>query len=91
MTDNGPRSLPERYCRCTSIIGLANPDCQVHGNRKRQDSLFDQLASVVRKANEMGCYDAADWISRRVNEGTRIRAAIERAVHDPATKPGWDR
>jgi hypothetical protein len=30
----------------------------------RQDSLYDQMASVLDKANEIGAYDAADWIKR---------------------------
>lgn len=28
----------------------------------RQDSLTEQLRTVMRMANESGCYDAADWI-----------------------------
>ena len=58
-------SLPERYCCCSSIIGWANPHCQIHGSQQRQDSLTDQMRSVVRWANEHGCYDAADWIRER--------------------------
>lgn len=33
----------------------------------RQDSLTDQLKDVVKKANEMGCYDAADFINRKIS------------------------
>lgn len=28
----------------------------------RQDSLTDQMKDVYKKAIEMACYDAADWI-----------------------------
>lgn len=32
----------------------------------RQDSVTDQLRDVHQKANEMGCYDAADWIRNQM-------------------------
>ena len=31
-------------------------------NMNRQDSLTDQMKSVLKLATEAGCYDAADWI-----------------------------
>jgi hypothetical protein len=33
---------------------------------QRQDSVTDQLLDVAKAANEMGCYDAADWIMDRI-------------------------
>jgi len=32
----------------------------------RQDSLYDQLKTVYRLANESGCYDAADYIKMEI-------------------------
>jgi len=32
---------------------------------QRQDSLTDQMRSVIGEANQIGCYDAADWIKER--------------------------
>lgn len=34
---------------------------------QRQDSLTDQLIDVEKKAVEMGCYDASDWIKARLH------------------------
>ena len=31
---------------------------------QRQDSLTDQLRDVVMAANQMGCYDAADFLQK---------------------------
>jgi hypothetical protein len=31
---------------------------------QRPDSLYDQMFDVLEKANDIGCYDAADWIRR---------------------------
>lgn len=39
---------------------------------QRQDSLFDQMADVLQKANEIGCYDAADWIRRVFFDGFEV-------------------
>lgn len=33
---------------------------------QRQDSLKDQMITVVRLAEKAGCYDAADWIKKRM-------------------------
>lgn len=30
----------------------------------RQDSLTDQMETVLNLATEAGCYDAADWLKR---------------------------
>ena len=38
---------------------------------QRQDSLHDQLKTVVKLANAAGCYDAADFIQRVVDDTTR--------------------
>lgn len=37
-------------------------DCQPV--RQRQDSLLEQLADLAQVAEQMGCYDAADWLRR---------------------------
>lgn len=34
---------------------------------QRQDSLHEQMRDVVRAAEQLGCYDAADWIKDRWN------------------------
>jgi hypothetical protein len=31
---------------------------------QRQDSLTDQMETVLKLATEAGCYDAADWLKR---------------------------
>lgn len=33
---------------------------------QRQDSLDDQLQDVIKMATLAGCYDAVDWLARRV-------------------------
>ena len=33
---------------------------------QRQDSLTDQLRTLIDAANKLGCYDAADFISSRL-------------------------
>jgi hypothetical protein len=33
--------------------------------RQRQDSLTDQMKTVVAAAERLGCYDAADWLRDR--------------------------
>lgn len=45
---------------------------------QRQDSLADQLVDVLNAANRMGCYDAADFIRRQVQE-QRDEAARQQA------------
>lgn len=32
---------------------------------QRQDSLTDQMKTVIQLAEKEGCYDAADWIKKR--------------------------
>lgn len=39
---------------------------------QRQDSLYSQMKDVFNAANEIGCYDAADWIKRRFFEGVEL-------------------
>lgn len=35
---------------------------------QRQDSLLDQLSDLLKVANHLGMYDAADWLRRQLNE-----------------------
>jgi len=35
---------------------------------QRQDSLYDQLKTLIRVANEMGCYDASDFLKETVDK-----------------------
>jgi hypothetical protein len=39
---------------------------------QRQDSLISQLKDVYKKANEMGCYDAADLIKKLIDKKLSI-------------------
>lgn len=34
----------------------------------RQDSLYEQLKTLFKLANEHGCYDAADFIKRHIEQ-----------------------
>ena len=34
----------------------------------RQDSLYDQLKTLIGVANEMGCYDASDFLQEQVDK-----------------------
>ena len=38
----------------------------------RQDSLHDQLKTVYDLANKAGCYDAADFIRRKLEKTERL-------------------
>lgn len=50
---------------------------------QRQDSVTDQLATVVALATAAGCYDAADWITSRINHPAGSKAAA--TATEPAT------
>lgn len=50
---------------------------------QRQDSLHDQMRDVVREAERLGCYDAADWIKARWNG---VGAPYEQAVRAHVVK-----
>ncbi len=45
---------------------------------QRQDSLADQMKTVYRKAVEIGCYDAADWIMERWAENRGVISSARR-------------
>jgi hypothetical protein len=52
----------------TKISRLPREQRRVGSTRQpvpRQDSLTDQMADVMERAVEMGCYDAHDWIRDR--------------------------
>lgn len=40
----------------------------VSAHTQRQDSLLDQLSDLLKVANHLGMYDAADWLRRQLNE-----------------------
>jgi len=44
----------------------------------RQDSLHDQLKTVYDLANKVGCYDAADFIKRHIDETERELIKMEK-------------
>jgi hypothetical protein len=69
-------------------------------NPQRNDSLHDQMMDVIGRAEEMGCYDAADWIKARWNippyrEARKALCTCEIApnsvcaVHASETLLGW--
>ena len=48
------------------LDGLANQP-------QRQDSLNEQLETMIPLANKMGCYDAADFMRKIINDDSRKR------------------
>jgi hypothetical protein len=47
------------WCQAAAVPLLEDPQPQ------RQDSLTDQMATVLHTATRLGCYDAVDWIVGR--------------------------
>lgn len=56
---------------------------------QREDPLVDQMADVVKVAREMGCHDAADWMTR-VYGGMEDPLGVSQEIRG-ATKPRLNR
>ena len=46
---------------------------------QRQDSLYDQLKDLIPLANQEGCYDAADFLRRTV-EDIEFKINLEKSL-----------